>query len=616
MKRTIFCILLPLAVSCAKVSDIENLQKQIDDLTNTQIASINQQIASIQKSIGDLTEVDRELNTLISGLREDLDGLDGEVRQALEALEREDAALDQRIKDLKTYCDQQDGGVRNWAEATFVTLEMHGAVLTEIAGIKTRLGELAQMITNLDTTLSQKITAAENSVKGWVNEQLSGYYTIAQMDAKLQLLEAGYTGGDEALFAEITTLRSNLETAKTDLTSAYQTAIGTAIEQNNGIINAKIAADIKTASDALQDQIDVINGRLTNIESRLSNLESSVAKLIGMVQSIVAVPDLSDGSVEISVIKDNLFHFEVYPLEAAAAIAEKGPSILSLDYVETQTKSSEDFHNLPISEVSFTGKTLLLSVDGTFLSDNITSGKSSANARLKISDGSLTKSSPYFPLYSTLTAVDLGLSVKWANLNLGATEPWEAGDYYAWGETEPYYTYLDPLVWKDGKEAGYDWPSYMWCNGAKESLNKYNTDRSLGNVDNKTVLDLSDDAAHVLLGGKWRMPTKDEWNELISGYEYYWVLTKHNGVNGFSLNTGEVRLIFPFAGIFTFLDLQNDGLSSSYWASTLCIEDPTQADRVGMSIEGSPGVNTRLRRRGQLIRAVYDDREITITLSQ
>ena len=132
MKRTLFYILLPLAVSCAKVSDIENLQKQIDDLTNTKIASIDQQITNIQKSIGDLTEVDRELDALISGLREDLDGLDGEVRQALEALEREDAVLDQRIKNLKTYCEQQDGSVRDWAEATFVTLEMHSDVLSEI----------------------------------------------------------------------------------------------------------------------------------------------------------------------------------------------------------------------------------------------------------------------------------------------------------------------------------------------------------------------------------------------------------------------------------------------------------------------------------------------------
>ena len=270
----IFSTIALLLVGCATKSDIESLQQQINNLTNTQIATINMQVANIQKSIGDLSEVDRELKGFITGLRADLEGLDGEVdakyqefSQALDALENEDALLDQRIKDLKTYCDQQDNGVKSWATTTFATLEQHSAVLTEMAGIKTRLGQLTQMISDLDTSLSQKISDAEgrlnaaivsseSSVKAWVNEKLADYYTIAQIEAKLKILEDGYKEGDEALSTEISTLRSSLETAKTELTTAYQTAIAMAIEQNNGVIKAKIAADIKTASDALQGQID------------------------------------------------------------------------------------------------------------------------------------------------------------------------------------------------------------------------------------------------------------------------------------------------------------------------------------------------------------------------
>ena len=51
--------------------------------------------------------------------------------------------------------------------------------------------------------------------------------------------------------------------------------------------------------------------------------------------------------------------------------------------------------------------------------------------------------------------VDLGLSVKWATCNIGAEEPEDYGDYFAWGETEPYYYSLSPLVWKEGHEEGY-----------------------------------------------------------------------------------------------------------------------------------------------------------------
>ena len=112
----------------------------------------------------------------------------------------------------------------------------------------------------------------------------------------------------------------------------------------------------------------------------------------------------------------------------------------------------------------------------------------------------------------TPVAVDLGLSVKWAWFNLGASLPEEYGDYYAWGETEPYYSSLDPLTWKDGKEAGYYWLSYKWCMGSGDTMTKYCTESTYtygynGFTDGKTVLNLEDDAAHVNLGGKWRMPT-------------------------------------------------------------------------------------------------------------
>ena len=60
-----------------------------------------------------------------------------------------------------------------------------------------------------------------------------------------------------------------------------------------------------------------------------------------------------------------------------------------------------------------------------------------------------------------LVAVDLGLKVKWASKNLGAQNPQEFGDYYAWGERE-------------GK-SGYDWASYRWSEDSFDKLTKYNT---------------------------------------------------------------------------------------------------------------------------------------------
>ena len=155
-------------------------------------------------------------------------------------------------------------------------------------------------------------------------------------------------------------------------------------------------------------------------------------------------------------------------------------------------------------------------------------------------------------------AVDLGLSVYWATCNLGENgfvgSPEEYGDYYAWGETEPYYSSQNPLTWKDGK-TGYNWASYKWCNGDIKKLTKYNTSSSYGTVDNKTVLDAEDDVAHVILGDKWRLPTSDEVDELVftkNNTSYQWVWTSINGHNGwlvtFLVNSNSIFL--PAGGIW------------------------------------------------------------------
>ena len=98
------------------------------------------------------------------------------------------------------------------------------------------------------------------------------------------------------------------------------------------------------------------------------------------------------------------------------------------------------------------------------------------------------------PAETQYEAVDLGLSVKWASCNVGATTPEDCGDYYAWGEIE--------------EKENYDWSTYKWCNGSYDTQTKYCTNSSYGTVDNKTTLDLEDDVAHVKWGGSWRMPTK------------------------------------------------------------------------------------------------------------
>ena len=210
------------------------------------------------------------------------------------------------------------------------------------------------------------------------------------------------------------------------------------------------------------------------------------------------------------------------------------------------------------------------------------------------------------PLAPLPVAVDLGLpsGLKWASFNLGATRPEEYGDYYAWGETEPYYSSQDPLIWKEGKEAGYDWGSYKWCYGSLDNLTKYCSHYSFGYkgfTDTKTVLDPEDDAAHVNLGGKWRMPTDTEWTELIENCTWTW--TVQNGVFGRLVTASNGNCIFlPIAGFRHETNL--DVNTGYYWSSSLYTPTPSSIWYVNFTT-GSIDRYATDRRYGFSVRPVY-----------
>ena len=167
-------------------------------------------------------------------------------------------------------------------------------------------------------------------------------------------------------------------------------------------------------------------------------------------------------------------------------------------------------------------------------------------------------------------AVDLGLpsGIKWASFNLGASAPEEYGDYYAWGEPEPYYISQNPLTWKVGKTDGYNWSSYNWWNGSSSTLTKYNKKDSKGVVDNKTMLEEMDDAAHIRLGDRWRIPSAKEWKELKKRCK--WIRTNRNNVSGYEVTGPNGNSIFlPATGLRSTTDLSWSESGGYYWSSSL-----------------------------------------------
>ena len=155
--------------------------------------------------------------------------------------------------------------------------------------------------------------------------------------------------------------------------------------------------------------------------------------------------------------------------------------------------------------------------------------------------------------------VDLGLpsGTLWATCNVGASTPEDYGDYFAWGETAP----------KDL----YDWSTYKWCNGSEGKLTKYCTNSSYGYngfVDNKTELDPEDDAAYVNWGPSWRMPTHDQFLELIDNCTWQW--TQRNGVYGQLVSGPNGNTLFlPTAGYRWYDSLYGEGSYGCCWSRTL-----------------------------------------------
>ena len=185
--------------------------------------------------------------------------------------------------------------------------------------------------------------------------------------------------------------------------------------------------------------------------------------------------------------------------------------------------------------------------------------------------------------------VDLGLSVKWATCNVGASYPEDYGDYFAWGETTTKSTY--------------NWSTYKHCNNSKYVLKKYNTFGDYGVVDNKTILELSDDAAHVNMGGEWRMPTEKEWAELRE--QCTWTWSTQDGINGYKVisNINGNSIFFPTAGCSNNIDV---GIAGYYWSIELYTTyyQTYNAYYYHLSSSQSVGVNHDERYKGMSIRAV------------
>ena len=168
--------------------------------------------------------------------------------------------------------------------------------------------------------------------------------------------------------------------------------------------------------------------------------------------------------------------------------------------------------------------------------------------------------------------VEMGDGLKWATMNVGASSDTDFGDYFAWGETETYYTSLSPLTWKNGHNGyGYYYWEYFDSPNDRDTYIIYN------NSGGKTKLEARHDAATSNWGSTWRMPTKAEWVALLNTDNYSWdwdsarkgyIVTSN--VKGYEGNS----IFLPAAGYLGSTGVRYySSEQGRYWSSSLSDKD-------------------------------------------
>lgn len=437
-----------------------------------------------------------------------------------------------------------------------------------------KLQAIRDVLSSVNTTLETKLVAIEAALKA---QTLS-------MEGKLDLIRGVLADQKAALDTRLAAIEAAMRAQTLSLEGKLD--LLTAAVDNQTLKQEELAENLVTAIDNLGEglggKLDQIRGVLadqnTTLKTKLEAIEAAVKaqtlsleEKLGLLEDAVkALPDYSSQLAAISTAIANLPDYgdKLSAIEAAVKgmpdYGEKFDLIVaSLDAIKDQAEA------LGTGQTSIASKIAGVTDAINGLVAEVNSGNTSAAAALaqiiqkleelkgSIGGGGTTP--------SPVEYVDLGLpsGLKWAKCNLGAPKPSEPGDHYAWGETDP--------------KAEYTWATYKWMQ-AGQSEAKYITkytiaDGETGGIwydssgafigDNKTALVAADDAATAKLGSPWRMPTIDEFQELIDKCTWTW--TTQDGVNGYQVDGPNGNAIFLPAGYLVIGSYR----AGYYWSSSL-----------------------------------------------
>lgn len=366
------------------------------------IATIEEQGANISATIATLETVKSALSSTIESLKSSevpatRDNDNNGVKVLIAALEARFAALEKLISNLHDYTEGNLAEMKDWAEATFATMEQYNALAAELAMIEAVLAEFDSVSTE---AIAAALRNSEESMKSWINEQLVGYATIADIDAQIAILTAALTEDSESLRKEIEAVVATLQTLKSEVEDSYKSAIECAINDFAGVINQQIAEEIAAVNHRINEELATINSRLDEIEARLDKIEEAIKDLVNRIQSVSLVKSGSD-AVKIVTSAESAsvtLNYEMSPKSAVEGLALKWE-----EYVKVKALYDGEelvFVDMPITSFKTDAENgiVTVTVSGENLSAEFYTDLQTASLRMEISDGNNDRRSEYTPI--------------------------------------------------------------------------------------------------------------------------------------------------------------------------------------------------------------------------
>ena len=355
----------------AKLSEADDEAKDLKDQIKAQQAALKTAKEELTKAYEQAisTAIEENKGVIYDKIAKDIETANEYVDTEIGKINEEIGKLDERITAMEEKVENHDGRIQTVEE--------------QIDSIKVSIGELEENINHLEERLSSL-----EGQQGSSSPSPSDPEDVSALQEEINKLN-GYIRDLEGRIKA-------LEDAKEELIKAYEQAISEAIDENNDVIDGKIDASVKEVNENLQSIRNEVKDLRAEIEELRSQIES------GMVQSVVYMPEYSDGAAYVGIFSRTLeMSFKLSPSSVVASLKEVWESSLSVKFLTTKsTKAAPVMKDLSIKSAEFdeTIGTVTVTVDCSNLAQSFYTGETSASASLFISDGHSNVSSDFVPL--------------------------------------------------------------------------------------------------------------------------------------------------------------------------------------------------------------------------